>query len=380
MSDKHLSIISKYFLPSINVDSDAVYDMIKGLLNVDGDLKITIITSNVKYKGDLNLDLKYDQTLLKKIEVKTVKPFFRSSKILSDFILGFQLVSLAKKVGNKTIVSLSNPPFISMWHSLLLKSYNFYSWSFDLFPQALVADRILKKENPIYRLLFKLTYKNSPQGLIALGKHQYNYLNNLYNGRSKEIILPCGIHNDFDSSIPEWYENERIILGYLGNIGRAHSPIFLENVLKKVAQSDNIKFVISIYGFHSDRIKKYIYKLNSANIILIGSIPKGHMGFVDVHLVSLLPEWANISVPSKAVSAVCSSSTLWYCGPNYTDTFSFFEECSFYSTENEDSVNETFKSIDIKSIAQKQQMANKIKIDLIDLEKKAYRNIVRSII
>lgn len=377
---KNVTIISKYFLPSINVDSDAVYDMVKGILDENPQLNITIVTSNIAYKGELTPNSKYSPSILQQIKIETVKPILAKRKMISDFLLGFQLVSLAKKNRNRTIISLSNPPLISLWHSLLLKGYNFYYWTFDIFPQALAADNLIKDSGFIYRILNAITYRSKPKGLISLGNCQYKFLDGLYGGVNHRILLPCGIHNEQDQVIPSWKESNKITIGYLGNIGRAHSPTFLENVLKAVANLDHIKFVISVYGFHSDRIKEFVSQMGADNISFVSSVAKGQLRFIDVHLVSLLPEWANISVPSKAVSAVCSGSALWYCGPKDVDTVGLFEKCSFISTEDFKSVTETLNSISLKSISDKKKISLRIKDDLKGLERKAYKDIVKSII
>lgn len=94
---KNVTIISKYFLPSINVDSDAVYDMVKGILDENPQLNITIVTSNIAYKGELTPNSKYSPSILQQIKIETVKPILAKRKMISDFLLGFQLVSLAKK-------------------------------------------------------------------------------------------------------------------------------------------------------------------------------------------------------------------------------------------------------------------------------------------
>lgn len=376
MAAKTITIISKYFLPNVNVDSDAVYDMIKGLLTQNPNVKITVVSSDVTYKGDFKLNSKYSPSILENIVVLKVKPFFSKSKMISDLILGFQLVSKAKKVGNMTIISLSNPPLISLWHSLMLKKYNLYYWTFDIFPEALVADRLIKAKSLFYKLLRFLTYRIGPIGLISLGKYQYNYLRELYGKDCQEILLPCGIHNNEEDAEIDWIEENKIHIGYLGNIGRAHSPEFLENVLKSGANSPNLKFILSIYGFHSNRIKDFAKNLDANNIFFVPAVTKGQLKFIDIHLVSLLPEWANISVPSKAVSAVCSGSALWYCGPKQVDTFGYFKDCSFISSEDLESVQATLMTINNENILFKKKKSECIKEDLISIEKRAYKNIL----
>ena len=143
---KEVVVITRYFFPNKAVDSEAVYQMIKGLLAVDGSLKITVVTTNKMYKSQV-LATQVDQSILNNIKVHQIESVTKEthSKVLTllyNLIEGFRLVSAAKKTNIKNIISLTNPPLIALWCTLMLKKRNFFYWSFDLFPDAFVGDNI----------------------------------------------------------------------------------------------------------------------------------------------------------------------------------------------------------------------------------------------
>lgn len=384
--DKKVLIITRYFVPHKVVDSDSVYQMVVKLKQLNPDLQINVVTTNSTYKSEI-LDDKYDKDILKDITVHKIKPVQTKSKssvriFLANLFEGYRLVKEAKRTGIKNIISLTNPPLIAMWCLLLLKKRNFFYWSFDLYPDALKAENILSGKGFLYRILHWLTYLNTPYALIALGDCQYHYLCKKFKSNIYKIILPCGVHNDTNenhSAIPEWAKTEDIIIGYIGNIGRAHSLPFLKNIISEVKNRKNIRLVLSVYGYYSEQILEHIQKINSDRVILVDFIEKKHLGLIDINLVSLKHSWTNISVPSKAVSAVCSGSSLWFCGADNSDTWNMFKQCTYKSTEELTDIKIVFNNLSKADLVKKKHQALLIKNELIEKEDLAYRQIIEQI-
>ncbi|MEJ7691801.1 hypothetical protein [Daejeonella sp.] len=381
---REVVLITKYFLPSLNVDSDSVYQMIKGLKTLDPKLSIHVVTTASKYKGDFIDDGKYSVDLLKDIKIYRIKglisdPKSSLMKILVDLIDGYRLVMGARDLKINNVISLSNPPLISLWHSLLLKGTNFFYWTFDIFPEALVAHGMLKSNNLFYILLKRITYANRPASIIALGEHQYEFLLDQYKKPINKIILPCGIHDEMRESElvkPFWKDSNVITIGYLGNLGRAHSLEFLKNVISCIANRPEFKLVLSIYGFHKDSLMNHINSIKCNNIQLVDFIEKSDLSLIDIHLVSLKESWNNISVPSKAVSAVCSGGALWFCGDEFVDTWNMFRHCSYKSSARVDAIESVLDTLDMKDLLKKKNMALTIRNDLLQKESLAYRSIL----
>lgn len=385
--NKEVLIVTKYFVPHKVVDSDSVYQMIVNLKQVEPSLKIHVLTTDSTYKSEVIDKDKYDLSLLSDIKVHKIqsvspKSASSSSKFIANLKEGYSLIKKAKAIGIHNIISLTNPALIVMWATLYLKNGNFFYWSFDIYPDALVADKILSKNNFLFRLFNKLTYLNRPGVLIALGDCQYNYLSKKFKANIPKIILPCGVHNDkIDNldDLPEWADSNQIILGYIGNVGRAHSPQFLKNVIQCVKDKKGIKLVLSFYGFYADEITKQIKQVNADNIVVVDFIDKKYLGLIDVNLCSLKQSWNNISVPSKAVSAVCSGSALWFCGPEDSDTWSMFNACSYKSSEDIDEIKSVIEKITKENVTVKKNNAGLIKQNLIETEQLAYRLIIEEL-
>jgi hypothetical protein len=386
--DKKVIIITKYFVPHKVVDSDSVYIMVAKLKQLDINLQIHIVTTSSTYKSEVLDDGKYDKNVLTDITVHTIKPVQTQSKssvrvFLSNLLEGYRLVRTAKQIGIKNILSLTNPPLIAMWCSLLLKKRNFFYWSFDLYPDALAAERILSANGALYERFHRLTYLNAPNALIALGDYQYKYLCEKFGRSISKIILPCGVHNDTNDThavVPQWAQTDAVILGYIGNIGRAHSLSFLKNVILAIKSKSNFRLVLSVYGYYSKQILEYVKEIDADNIMLVDFIEKRYLGLIDINLVSLKRSWTNISVPSKAVSAVCSGSPLWFCGADNSDTWDMFKQCSYKSTEELADIEIVINNISKADLKEKKAKTKLIKSNLIDKENLAYSQIIEQII
>jgi glycosyltransferase involved in cell wall biosynthesis len=378
-TNKKVIIISKFFAPVNSVDSNSVYDLVIKLINQNPALEINIVTTDISYKSDVKLRT-FDSLILNKFKIHRLNPIRVNIKgsmgrIINDLITGFYLVYYSKKLNIKTIISLSNPPFIGMWCNMLLFNRNFIYWSFDLFPDALISSGVLKSKSLLNRLLNYLNYKYPPFGIIALGPKQFEYLNYKYlrgnfQNKINRIIYPCGIHQEIKTdSKPGWFEEDKIIVGYVGNIGKAHSKNFLINIINQINNYSNIKLVLSIYGEHASSILQSIDKIkDKSNIEIIPPVSQNELSYIQIHLVSLLHEWTNISVPSKAVSAICSESVLWFSGSTESDTYHFFKDCSYYSKDNFESIKEVLDSISICDFNIKKAQSALIKENLFKLE------------
>ncbi len=72
------------------------------------------------------------------------------------------------------------------------------------------------------------------------------------------------------------------------------------------------------------------HAVNKPGIIIVKSVPRNQLGFIDVHLVSLVKSWTHVAVPSKAVSSVCSGSPIAFCGDQSSDNWRLLQEAAWF--------------------------------------------------
>lgn len=374
-------LITKYFIPDNSVDSTSSMELINALLNRNPLLNIHVVTTNSNYKNIF----KVNGSLSSAYTVHQIKSLYSGkSKILlfiTGLIDGLRMVLKARSLNIKSIITLTNPPLISIWCALLLKKKQWFYWTFDLFPDALFASGIISENNLLFQSINNFVYRNSPSVLITLGEKQYNYLKNKYKKKIPNIILPCGIFETSSNSdilLPEWYKSNHKYLGYVGNLGMAHSKDFLISIIQNIYLLKDYTLILALYGDNKVEIEDYIINNNFTNIILVERVEKQHLYLIDIHLVSILDKWTHISVPSKAVSAVCSGGILMFYGSRDSDTWTMFKECSFW-VEDLKSIPDVLKSISPSVIKSKGDIARTIAYRLLSQQKEAYDHLAQSL-
>lgn len=379
---KQLAIVTKYFAPYSNVDSNAVYDLICLLLEKDPELDIHIVTSASNYRTNIKLQ-EFDEKILSRTTIHHIKnpaADFDSKflKLLFGIFEGFRLVRYAKKLNIESIITLTNPALIIFWALRMLNDRKLIYWSFDLYPDAFVADGLIKETNPIYKWVERMTYKKSPYGILALGDQQFNYLLNKFGDQSiRKFLLPCGIHSVSKTTQPPvWYHPDKINLAYIGNIGKAHSVNFLKNAVQSASQQESINLILSIYGYHAEEIRNYIEDQNIKNITITKSVKQSEMAYVDVHLVSLNHSWTHISVPSKAVSAVCSGGAIIFNGSKESDIWQMFIESSSYVTTDQNSIEKTLDALTLESVQKQRAASEDTSKQLLTTEKETVEKLI----
>ena len=366
-------IITRFFYPVVSIDSSSALQMAEELEKRLGSLNVVLVTSNNQYKS---YQIKPD--LAKHFETHYIELNYsgknKALKFLFGLFEGYRLVKTAKKLKIKNIITLTNPPLINVWCSLFFNDRKWFYWAFDLYPEALVSSKLLNPNNFIVKLSNWILNKRSPDYLIVLGEQQANYLKNKFRKQIISVPLPCGIQqSNPDAKAPRWKIKEKICIGYVGTIGLAHSVLFLQKIIQSINNIESIYLVLSIYGEHADYIKSLVDPL-SFNIIFVDSIPRDQLQFIDIHIVSLLPEWTHISVPSKAVSAICAGCALLFYGDEQSDTWQMFKTAS-WRISNLDEIPHFISTIKMGQIIEKKSIANEIAIQLFKNEDDSFQMI-----
>ncbi|GAB4039177.1 hypothetical protein GCM10028809_59550 [Spirosoma gilvum] len=200
----------------------------------------------------------------------------------------------------------------------------------DLFPEGFAAEGKIKHEHPIYRMVIQQTYRYAPALLISLGPSQAYHVRQLYQQPNlPTLLLPCGVfmHQERDPHLPPWRERANCIyIGYAGNVGQPHSADFLKSVINHFDPSRQ-QLILALYGQKADEIIRLA--TGRVGITLLKQIPRNQLHYLDLQLVTLLPQWTHIAVPSKAVSAICSGSPILFCGLPDSDCYGLLQEASF---------------------------------------------------
>ena len=357
-----ITIVNRYYPPDRSVTAEAASDLAKHLIKEGFTVSIVCAEANYQGGGASGQGLGKIYRIPGMYEGK-----HKLRRLYSSVMESKKLIRTCLKTDPDLVIVMTSPPLLNYYASKIFKSKKipWIYWSLDLFPEAFHANGLIAKHNPIYRYTLKKAYSYAPVAMLALGKLQADYLTKQFNKQIPVFILPCGvfIHNGKQelsaSDRPIWKaDNDKIYLGYIGNLGEAHSEEFLMALINNL-DPKKFRLVLVLYGSKAEKVLKQVSKDNEA-LILMDHLPRHELSHIDIHLASLKSEWVHICVPSKLVSAVHRGSCFLFYGPKDSDSWQYLKEAGWLIEEKqnfEKQLLEFMESLDKEMIRSRHQAA-----------------------
>jgi len=329
---RRIIFINRYFYPDYSATSQILSDL-AFYLSSQG-FNIEIVTSRQKYdnpEAELN---KVD--VVNGVRVNRIKTtrfgrknlFGRSIDYLS-FYLSTAFYLLFNLHKNDIVVAKTDPPLISIIAALMckLKGASLINWTQDLFPE--VAKSLgVKSLTLLYPLLIamrnyslKIAHKNVVIGEVMSQRLQdygidENKIEVIHNWSIEDNIVPLPASDNLFRE--KWKLQNKFIVGYSGNIGRAHEINTLVSIARSLVNDPDIVFVIIGGGALYEEFKKQVEKLDLKNVMFQPYQPKDvlphSLTLPDFHVISLQPALEGLIVPSKFYGIIASGRPILYIG------------------------------------------------------------------
>ncbi len=369
-------IINRHYPPNPGITGESAWDLAKYLIEKH---QIEVHIVHIERTDDGGGQIRQPVGIIHSLSTIYVGNN-KLLKLLAGFADGYILVRKAKKVASSApIICMTSPPLLPLWASLFLKKRLWALWSMDLFPEAFVAIGMIAEKNFFYRWFLKKTYQNPPKTLIALGRKQAAFIQEKYQKKLNQIILPCGVifHQTYESNFPIWRKehDEKIYFGYCGNLNDAHNEAFLMAFIKAFNPAKH-HLILALYGKKAQKVLDFAQ--NYEGITILANVPRSQLNFIDVHLVSLLSKYTHLMVPSKAVSAVAAGGAILFCGSQESDNWDMLQEAAWLIREEENLDNQLEKyliNLTKEALAEKQKSAQKLNFILQKKVLNAYEAI-----
>ena len=111
---------------------------------------------------------------------------------------------------------------------------------------------------------------------------------------------------------------DRFIVGYSGNLGRAHELGILLDAADRLRHRLEIVFLIIGEGNQKENLQAEVTRRGLANVLFKPYQPKAQLKYSltlpDVHLVSLKPALEGLIVPSKFYSSIAAGRAVIFIG------------------------------------------------------------------
>ena len=316
--------VNRYYYPDLSATSQLLTDLTRATQAAG--LETIVVTSRAEYDNK-NVRLPPEERIadVRVLRVWTTRfgrhhLVGRAADYLSFYLGAF--ISLLCLVRSKdVVVAKTDPPLLSVMVALVCRIRNarLINWLQDVFPEVAVRLGVL------------------PAGVVfgmirALRNWSLRiaHLNVVIGERMAKVLCAEGIAPDSIAIIQNWADGEmvrpldpaanplrvewglenRFVVGYSGNLGRAHDTVTLLAAARILETETDIVFLLIGGGAGSDGLREQARKSGLQNFQFQPYQARSRLaqslGVPDVHLVSLRPELEGLIVPSK-IYGICAA-------------------------------------------------------------------------
>ena len=227
------------------------------------------------------------------------------------------------------LVAMTDPPMISIPLAIVarLTGARLVNWVQDLFPEVATAVGMRLGGSRLTGLLTWLRNRSlraahtnvvigGRMGKLVASHAPAVPVREIHNWSPTSEIQP--LDRSANPLAYEWALNGKFIVGYSGNLGRAHElAIFLDAAEHLKARREIVLLIIG-EGAQKQTLQQQAGERGLGNIVFKPYQPKEALKYSltlpDVHLVSLKPELEGLIVPSKFYSSIAAARPVIFLG------------------------------------------------------------------
>lgn len=331
--------INRFFYPDHSATSQMLSDLAFGLAKRG--ISVTVISSRLAYGSGIMNAPSFET--IQGVTVRRIwtTRFGRSHLILRSIdYLSFYVaaaLSLLRVTGRgDVVIAMTDPPMLSLFAAPITKLRGAFAinWVQDLFPE--IAEALDVGGKPAHRLFALLRNLRNvslrcANRNVAIGEVMAQRLNqaNITNVRVISNWADCNtlvpIAHENNHLRTSWDLSERFVVGYSGNLGRAHDITILieaiETLERAIAHQVAHRPVhwLFIGGGHAlETLKREVYAHKLKSITFRPYQPREKLSeslsAADVHIVSLKPDLEGLIVPSKFYGIAAAGRTILNIG------------------------------------------------------------------
>ena len=330
---RKLYVFYHYLFPDNVVSAVHIDELCQGLVSRGWD--VTAFPGN---RGCRDESLTYaPRSEYKGVKIERIwRPRFRqgssAGRLLNAFWMLARWSMLAFRPNPPAAVIVGTDPILSVAVSIIWKLVRprtrIVHWVFDLYPEAAYADGLLASDSLIASLLEKVLVRAyaACDAIIDIGPCMRRRLIRYRSAARQETIVPWALEEP-PTALPiateerrQIFDSTRMAMLYSGNFGRAHSfQGFL--ALARVLHGQDAMLAFSVRGNREEELRSAIAGMEAESACPVKLIPFapqemliGRLASPDIHLLSLIPAWTGLVVPSKFFGALAAGRPVLFSG------------------------------------------------------------------
>ena len=289
-----LVVLTNYYFPEIGGCSTRITELTREL---SGKVKITVLCPVPSYPFNKALGIfkhRYtSERINDNLEVVRIKvPVSSTSSLKGRFLSEIILVLFALKYFCQYLrkdckwVLTTSPPFFINFFGLVCKTIFGIMWIQDirdLWPDSIIGTGVAKENSITVRFLRSLEklFYNKATKTVTVTEGMAGHIEGKLSicDRSKVSIIPNGCSEEMNRLAEKYirlkkkqksFDNEEIIVGYIGNLGRAQDLQLLVDLIKKAEDNNlinkKIKFMIAGEGAKKEWFKNHLTNIDNVVI------------------------------------------------------------------------------------------------------------------
>jgi len=319
MSRGRILFVNRFYYPDHSATAQILTDLAEALASRGW--TVCVIASQLRYDDPASKLKARDSRAGVEIHRVPTTRFGRSGlagraiDYLSFYIMAF-FATLAMARRGDTVVAKTDPPLLSVVMAVAtgLRGVRLVNWLQDLYPEVAAELGVSVMRGPAGAVLRRLRNASLHRAIlnVAIGERMSERL--LAEGAPPAQVRVMHNWADDDAIRPvatsglklrnEWGLRDAFVIGYSGNLGRAHEADTVLGAARLLGEGANIVFLMIGNGRESERLEARVAADGlSACFQFRPYQPREQLseslGVADIHWLSLRPELEGLIVPSK---------------------------------------------------------------------------------
>ena len=333
MKNTQLIFVHSLFYPDHSAGSQMLTDL--SFYLADKGMIVSVITSRQTYDGIGVLLPPYEEINKVKVYRAWSTNFGRGTffgRVFDYLSLEISLIIKLFKMTKKDniVVLMTDPPLLNIIACPIItfKGGKVVNWLQDLFPEVAVGAGVIKKSSLINKVItrFRNRSLNKAEYNIVIGHRMHDYLTSVGIDRGKVVRIPNWADGsaikpqDRDSNHirEKWGLKDKFVVGYSGNLGKAHDVSTFLRAIEKLQYNTDICFLFIGGGVGMRKLEEYVNQKHLDNVMFQPYQPRNllhlTLSVADVHWVTLEAQMEGYIVPSKIYGILSAGRPIIFIG------------------------------------------------------------------
>jgi len=333
MTPRKIIFINRFFYPDHSATSQMLSDLAFDL--AQSGATVEIVTSRLRYDdpaAQLPAEETIDGVQVHRVWTSSFGRARLSGRALDylTFYLSAAWMLWRHTNSNTVIVAKTDPPMISLVAAPVawLRGATLVNWLQDLFPEVATALGIRIMRGPVAGMCRWLRNRtlHAARTNVVLGSRMAERVISLGISADKVHIIANWADGDAIRPVPrednllrkEWGLDGKFVVGYSGNLGRAHEFDTFLDAAELLQDVQEIVFLFIGAGAQRKTVETAVTGRTLQNVQFQPYQPRERLsqslGVADVHLISLNPAMEGLIVPSKFYGIAAAGRTSLFVG------------------------------------------------------------------